>query len=151
MCKWIRSPARPQLRIVLNRDIIGRYGINIDDVQSVLRTAIGGEKAGQVFEGIKRFDILVRYDKASRATPEAIRALVIRTGSGSLIPLDEIAKIDEIVGPRQITRENNQRFITVQANVRGRDIGSFVADGQKNIGRKAQTSPWISRALGRAI
>ncbi len=131
----------PQLRIILDRDAIGRYGINIEQVQSGIRTAIGGEKAGQVFEGVKRFDILVRYDKASRATPEDIRGMVIRTGRGSLIPLDQIARIDEIVGPRQITRENNQRFITVQANVRGRDIGSFVADGQRLLEEKLKLPP----------
>ena len=71
--------------------------------------------------------------RKARATLEAIKDLVIRTPSGALLQLDHIAKIDEIIGPRQITRENNQRFITVQTNVRGRDIGSFVADGQKRI------------------
>ena len=123
----------PQLRIIIDRELISRHGLNIDDVQAAVRTAIGGEKAGQIFEGIRRFDILVRYTKDSRATLEAIKELVIRTPSGALLQLDHIAKIDEIIGPRQITRENNQRFITVQTNVRGRDIGSFVADGQKRI------------------
>lgn len=120
----------PQLRIVVDRERISRYGLNIDQVQSAVRTAIGGETAGQIFEGIKRFDILVRYESSARATPEAIGGLVIRAPSGALLPLDQIAKVEEIVGPRQITRENNQRFITVQTNVRGRDIGSFVAEGQ---------------------
>lgn len=131
----------PQLRIIIDRDAIGRYGINVNEVQSVIRTAIGGEKAGQVFEGIKRFDILVRYEQKSRSTLEAIRSLVIRTAAGRLIPLDQIAKIDEIVGPRQITREHNQRFLTVQTNVRGRDIGSFVAEGQKLLTEKLKLPP----------
>ena len=128
----------PQLRIIVDRDRISRYGLNIDSVQSAVRTAIGGEKAGQIFEGIKRFDILVRYTKDARITPEAIRELVIRAPSGALLPLQQIAKVEEIVGPRQITRENNQRFITVQTNVRGRDIGSFVAEGQKLIAEKVK-------------
>lgn len=126
----------PQLRIVVNRDAISRYGININDVQSVIRTAVGGEPAGQIFEGVKRFDIVVRYEEAARASPEAIRAIVIRNAQGALIPLEQIASVDEIVGPRQITRENGQRFITIQTNVRGRDIGSFVAEGQRLIAEK---------------
>jgi len=83
----------------------------------------------------------VRYQKEDRLTPEAIKELVIRTPNGVLIPLQQVAKIDEIVGPRQITREKNQRFITIQANVRGRDIGSFVADGQKLIAEKVTLPP----------
>jgi cobalt-zinc-cadmium resistance protein CzcA len=123
----------PQLQIRVDRGQISRYGLTIDDVQSAVRTAIGGETAGQVFEGVRRFDILVRYYEKARTTPEAIRELVIRTPAGLLIPLRQVAEVEEIVGPRQITRENTQRFITIQANVRGRDIGSFVAEGQERI------------------
>ncbi len=123
----------PQLRIRVDREAISRYGVNVNDVQSVIRAAIGGDIAGQIFEDVKRFNILVRYNKDARSTPEAIRAIVIRTPSGTLVPLDQIATVEEIVGPRQITRENGQRFITIQANVRGRDIGSFVAEGQTRI------------------
>lgn len=128
----------PQLRIVIDRDAISRYGVNVEDVQSVIRAAVGGEVAGQIFEDVKRFDILVRYTEDARATPEAIRGIVIRTATGTLIPLDQIAEIEEIVGPRQITRENGQRFITVQANVRGRDIGSFVEEGQRLLAEQVQ-------------
>ncbi len=131
----------PQLRIIVDRDVISRYGLNVDEVQSLVRTAIGGEFAGQIFEGIKRFNLLVRFKKNDRSTPEAIKELVIRTSSGVLIPLQEVAKIDEIVGPRQITREKNQRFITIQTNVRGRDIGSFVTDGQKLIAENVILPP----------
>lgn len=123
----------PQLRIRVDREAISRYGVNVNDVQSVIRAAIGGDIAGQIFEDVKRFNILVRYNKDARSTPEAIKAVVIRTPSGTLVPLDQIATVEEIVGPRQITRENGQRFITIQANVRGRDIGSFVAEGQTRI------------------
>jgi heavy metal efflux system protein len=123
----------PQLQIRVNRGQISRYGLNIEDVQSAVRTAIGGETAGQVFEGVRRFDILVRYDEEARNTPEVIRELVIRTPAGLLIPLRQVAEVTEIVGPRQITRENTQRFITIQTNVRERDIGSFVAEGQERI------------------
>jgi cobalt-zinc-cadmium resistance protein CzcA len=128
----------PQLRIVVNRDAISRFGININDVQSVIRTAVGGETAGQIFEGVKRFDILVRYTEGARASVESIRAILVRTSSGASIPLEQIASVEEIVGPRQITRENGQRFITIQTNVRGRDIGSFVAEGQRLIAEKIE-------------
>ncbi len=128
----------PQLRITVDREKISRYGLNIDQVQTVVRAAIGGDKAGQIFEGIKRFDILVRYTLDARSTPEAIRELVIRSPTGALLPLHQIAQVEEIVGPRQITRENNQRFISIQTNVRGRDIGSFVAEGQKLIAQKVK-------------
>jgi cobalt-zinc-cadmium resistance protein CzcA len=131
----------PQLRIVIDRKAIARYGINVEDVQSVVRTAIGGESAGQIFEGIRRFDILVRFAPEARASAEEIRHILIAGPGGEKIPLDQLALIEEIVGPRQITRENNQRFITVQCNVRGRDIGSFVAEGQQAIAEQVQLPP----------
>ena len=121
----------PQLRIIINRAAASRYGLNVEDIQQVVRRAVGGEEAGQIFEGIRRFDIVVRYSAANRESPEAISKIVIRSPQGQVIPLSQVATIDQIVGPRQITRENSQRFITVQANVRNRDIGSFVVEGQK--------------------
>ncbi|MGK2944544.1 MAG: efflux RND transporter permease subunit [Desulfuromonadales bacterium] len=131
----------PQLRIRIDRQAIARYGINVEDVQNVIRTAIGGEAAGQIFEGIRRFDIFVRFAPEARADAEAVRHILIAAPGGAKVPLDQLAFIDEIVGPRQITRENNQRFITVQTNVRGRDIGSFVAAGQQAIAEKLQMPP----------
>jgi len=131
----------PQLRIRVDRQAIARYGINVADVQSVIRTAVGGETAGQIFEGIRRFDIFVRFAAAARADAEAIKHILINAPGGAKVPLDQLAAIEEIVGPRQITRENNQRFITVQTNVRGRDIGSFVAEGQTAIAAKVQMPP----------
>ena len=128
----------PQLRIRIHRDAIARYGINVEDVQSVIRTAVGGEVAGQIFEGIRRFDIFIRFEKEARDDAEAIRHILIAAPDGAKVPLDQLASIEEIVGPRQITRENNQRFITVQCNVRGRDIGSFVAAGRHAIAEKVQ-------------
>ncbi|MBT3346433.1 MAG: efflux RND transporter permease subunit [Gemmatimonadetes bacterium] len=120
----------PQLRIAIDRDAIARHGINVADVQSVIRTAIGGQKAGQVFEGVARFDIIVRYREDARNRPERIGRILVPAPSGALIPLRELTKIEQIVGPRQITRESNGRFITIQCNVRGRDMGSFVAEAR---------------------
>ncbi len=126
----------PQLVITPDRQAIARYGLNIDDVQNVIRSAVGGATAGQIFEGIRRFDIYVRYDEVNRNTPEAIANILISAPNGLRVPLAQVAEIKEIVGPRQITRENNQRFITIQANVVGRDIGSFVAEAQQAIDDK---------------
>ncbi|VAW38669.1 Cobalt-zinc-cadmium resistance protein CzcA; Cation efflux system protein CusA [hydrothermal vent metagenome] len=123
----------PQLVIRIDRSKIARYGINVSDVQEVINAAVGGEVAGQIFEGIRRFDILVRLAPEYRQTPKAIGEILIEAPDGAKVPLAELALIEEIVGPRQITRQNNQRFITVQLNVSGRDIGSFVEEGQKAI------------------
>jgi len=131
----------PQLRIRIDRKAIARYGINVADVQEIISTAVGGETAGQIFEGVRRFDIFVRYASAARAEQDAIRHILIPAPGGIKVPLDQLAEVEEIVGPRQITREHNQRFITVQCNVRGRDIGSFVADGQQALAEKVQMPP----------
>lgn len=131
----------PQLRIRIDREAIARYGINVESIQNVIRTAVGGETAGQIFEEIRRFDIFVRFDNEARDDADAIRHILIAAPGGAKIPLDQLATIEEIVGPRQITRENNQRFITVQCNVRGRDIGSFVEEGQKTISKNIEMPP----------
>lgn len=123
----------PQILIRPDRALISRYGINLAHVQDTIRAAIGGAEAGQVFEGVRRFGIYVRYEEPSRASAEAIRNLIVKAPGGENVPLDQLATVEEIVGPRQITRENTQRFITVQANVVGRDIGSFVEDARAAI------------------
>ncbi len=123
----------PQLLIRVNRHAIARYGINVSTVQEVIRAAVGGEVAGQIFEGIRRFDILVRFAPDFRSTSEEIERILIQAPSGLSVPLRELADIREVIGPRQITRENNQRFISIQCNVVGRDIGSFVREAQRAI------------------
>lgn len=131
----------PQLSIVINRHEIARYGINVEDVQQVVRTAIGGETAGQIFEDVKRFDIYVRFEEEFRKDMKSIGALLIESPTGIDVPLSQLAEIKEVVGPRQITRESNQRFITIQCNVTGRDIGSFVEEGQNAIDSKVKLPP----------
>ncbi|MGM0454259.1 MAG: efflux RND transporter permease subunit [Thermodesulfobacteriota bacterium] len=123
----------PQLIIRPDREAAARYGINIADVQDVIRAAVGGVEAGQVFEGIRRFDIYVRYEASARSTPEAIKNIIVQTPDGVRLPLSDLATVKTVVGPRQIRRENNQRYIAVQCNVVDRDIGSFVEEAQKRI------------------
>jgi cobalt-zinc-cadmium resistance protein CzcA len=131
----------PQLVIRPDRKAIARYGLDLGTVQDMIRSAIGGTEVGQVFEGIRRFDIYLRYRKDVRDTPEKIGNLLIPTPSGAKIPLEQIASIRQIEGSRQITRENANRFTTVQANVIGRDIGSFVEDAQAVIEREVDLPP----------
>ncbi len=122
-----------QLLILPDRDKMSRYGINMEDVQETVKIAVGGKTVGKIFEGVKSFDIFVRYEKSERKDRESIGNIIIKTENGINIPLKEIASIKEVTGYRQITRENNQRFITIQCNVENRDIGSFVAEAQKKI------------------
>ncbi len=118
----------PQLLIQVDREAVARWGINVEDVQGVIRAAVGGEGAGQVFEGVRRVEIVVRYPEHARDTAEAVASILVPAPNGATVPLSQLAEIKDVVGPRQITRENGQRFITVQCNVVDRDIGSFVEE-----------------------
>ena len=131
----------PQLLIRPDRQALARHGVNLAEVQETIQAAIGGVESGQVFDGIRRFDIYVRYQEPDRQSQEDVERLLITAPDGQRIPLDDLATISTLVGPRQITRENNQRFITVQANVVGRDIGSFVEEAQAVIDRDVELPP----------
>jgi heavy metal efflux system protein len=131
----------PQLAIRVDRQAVARYGMNVAEVQRTVRAAVGGEVAGSIFEGVRRFDVYVRFAPEYRESPEAIGDVLIAGEGGVRVPLSELARIDLVVGPRQITREDNQRFITIQANVSGRDIGSFVEEAQDAIDRSVTLPP----------
>lgn len=131
----------PQLLIKVDRQAIARYGVNVQDVQEVIRAAVGGEVSGQIFEGIRRFDIYVRFSHDYRSTLDEIKEILITTASGMNVPLAQLAEIKEIVGPRQITREDNQRFITIQCNVIDRDIVGFVEEAQMAIDESVELPP----------
>ncbi|MBP6898235.1 MAG: CusA/CzcA family heavy metal efflux RND transporter [Pseudacidovorax sp.] len=127
----------PMLTVAIDRDKATRYGLNIADVQDTLATAIGGREAGTMFEGDRRFDIIVRLPESVRGNIEAIRRLPIplpaSTAAGSanrvsFIPLSEVATLELAPGPNQVSRENGKRRIVVSANVRGRDLGGFVSE-----------------------
>ncbi len=131
----------PQLIIHIDRVAIARFGINVADVQETISAAIGGAEAGQVFEGVRRFPIYVRYAKEARSEVSDIERLMIRTDEGIVFPLGEVATIEELIGPRQITREQGQRFITIQLNVEERDIGSFVEEAGDAISETVELPP----------
>jgi cobalt-zinc-cadmium resistance protein CzcA len=130
----------PMLTVNIDRDKTSRYGLNVGDVQETVATAIGGHEAGTLFEGDRRFDILVRLPEYLRSDLEALKRLPILlprvengNGHASYIPLGEVATLELAPGPNQVSREDGKRRIVVSANVRGRDIGSFVADAEQQI------------------
>jgi len=123
----------PVLQIKIDRDAVARYGINVSDVQQVIQSAIAGTEATEVLEGFMRFALVVRYPVWARNDPDAIGNLLVSAPGGQKIPLSQLAAIQSEVGPAEISRENGRRLITVEANVRGRDIGSFVSDAQKKV------------------
>ena len=139
---------QPQLRIKLDRRALSRYGIGVEHVQAEIRAAIGGASAGQLFEGERRWTIYVRYTAEDRARPSDVRALLIDAPDGSMVPLEQVASIESIIGPRQISREDNQRYITVQLNVRGRDIGTFVEEASDAIERAVDLPPGYLLSFG---
>jgi len=122
----------PMLTVTPDRARLARYGLNVADIQATLATAVGGRTAGQIFEGDRRFDVVVRLHDDYREDIEALRRLPVMTPDGTGLPLKEVANIDIIVAPNQISRENGKRRIVVTANVRGRDLGSFV-DELRNV------------------
>ena len=128
----------PMLTVQIDRQKAARYGLNIQEVQDSLATAIGGREAGTLFEGDRRFDILVRLPEHLRSNPDAMQRLPIalpKIGDAAVtyIPLGEIATLSTAPGPNQVSRENGKRRIVLSANVRGRDIGSFVAEAEAAI------------------
>ncbi|MGD9602382.1 MAG: efflux RND transporter permease subunit [Gammaproteobacteria bacterium] len=124
----------PTLTVSLDREQLARFGLGTGDAQDVLTTALGGARAGQLFEGDRRFDIVVRLDDSLRTDLDALRRLPLALPGGQgFIRLGDVARIDNAIGPNQVSRENGKRRVVVTANVRGRDIGSFVAEADRDV------------------
>jgi cobalt-zinc-cadmium resistance protein CzcA len=135
----------PTMRVRIDRDAIARYGINAEDILEVIES-IGGKEVGTVLEGQKRFALQVRFDESAREDLDRIRDLKIAgpplgEGPPRLIPLSQLASVEIEEGPAQISRENISRRITVEANVRGRDLASFVAESQELLDRELDLPP----------
>jgi len=129
------------IQILLDRDRIARYGMNIQDIQDTIEAAVGGITLGQIYEEQKRFDIFLRFEPEFREDIEQIEGLLIGLPDGGQVPLVQLATVDEILGPRVINREGNKRFITIQCNIRGRDIGRFVDEAKDRIAASVQIPP----------
>ncbi len=122
-----------QLAIDIDHAAAARYGINVSDVQELIETAVGGKTATELLDGARRFAVVVRYPDALRSTRDAIAALTLTAPGGERIPLDRIATVREAETPEAIGHEGGQRRLVVQANVRGRDVGSVVADAKRQL------------------
>ena len=124
---------KPQIRIEVDRDALARYGLNADDVLTVVRNGIGGEPVGALLDGVRRFDISVRLDDASKASLPAIERIPLRTPGGALVQLSQVAKVSEAEGYSFIRREALRRYAVIQMDVRGRDIDGFVREAEAKI------------------
>ena len=138
----------PQLLIRPNRAALARYGMPIEDFNALVATAVGGVTAGVVYEGERSFDILVRYRGAARGSAEAVRSLLVPTPGGPRVRLGDLADVRIEEGPAQISRDEGSRVVSVQANVRGRDVAGFVADAQAQIAAQVALPPGYRVAYG---
>ncbi|MBZ0167492.1 MAG: CusA/CzcA family heavy metal efflux RND transporter, partial [Candidatus Omnitrophica bacterium] len=145
----------PMLTVDIDRNMLARYGLNMDDVQTALEIAVGGKTAGQVYQGDKRFDLVVRLPESIRNNTEMMANIPIPLPNKNpnmegherrhFLPLGTVASFKLAPGPNQISRENGKRRVVVSANVRGRDIGRFVTDAQRIIEKEVELPPgyWL--------
>lgn len=131
----------PVLQIRIRRDQIARYGISVADVQDVIETAIGGQVVGRVVEKNRRSDLVLRFDAPYRQDADSIARIPVSGPGGVRVPLAQLADMDSIEGPVQIGRESGERRVVVQANVRGRDLGSFVEEAREKVARQVSLPP----------
>lgn len=134
----------PMLSVIPKRDVMARYGLNIDDIQSLVSTSIGGQQAGLIYEGDRRFKLVIRLPEQLRRDVQKLKVLPVRTPDG-YVPLQEVATLEVKPAPAQISRENGKRRVVVTTNVRGRDLGSFVAELQVTLNEdlKLQDGYWL--------
>jgi cobalt-zinc-cadmium resistance protein CzcA len=124
------------LNIKINRDAIARYGINVSDVNDVIETAIGGKEASLVFEGERRFPLVLRYPVQYRENVNEIEKITLTSPNGALVLMRDLAEISIIDGPAQVSRESGKRRLVIGVNVSGRDLGGFVKEAQEKIARE---------------
>lgn len=128
-----QAPPLPQIQIIPNRERIARFGINMSDVSELIEVAIGGKAISTAFVGNRRYDITARYIEDVRDTPEKISRLMLTTSMGAKIPLSQVAEVKVAAGESTITREMNQRHLTVKLNIRNRDLTSLLREAQQSI------------------
>jgi cobalt-zinc-cadmium resistance protein CzcA len=131
----------PMLDIRPNRTAMSRVGITAGDVQDTVAAAIGGREAGMIFEGDRRFPVVIRLPEAARSDLTSIAQVPVPTPEGGFVPLSTVADVAVVDGPNQISRENGKRRVVVQANVRGRDVAGVVADAQAAIAAQVKMPP----------
>ena len=129
----IRNIGQPELRIELDEGRLARYGVSKEDVQAIIEMAIGGKSASLLYEDERKFNIMVRYKPEFRQDEEEIGKILVPTMDGTMIPIKELAEIRTITGPLLIFRDNHARFCAVKFSVRGRDMGTAVAEAQEKV------------------
>lgn len=136
---------KPQVRIAVNRQQLARYGLNADDVLTIVRTGIGNEPVSTLIDGVKRFDITARLRDASKKSVEAIRNIPLRTAGGAIVALSKVADVSVAEGYSFVRREQLQRYAVIQMDVRGRDVDGFVQDANRAIEQTVDLPPgyWI--------
>ncbi|WP_316798249.1 CusA/CzcA family heavy metal efflux RND transporter [Pedobacter frigidisoli] len=138
----------PQVVIRYNRDGMAKYGVNVNDVNRVVNTAFAGQIAGQVYEGEKRFDMVVRLNEAARKNIHDVEQLMLLTKAGNQIPLNMVANVEEVEGVNQIQRENTKRRIIIGFNVKDRDVQSIVEELQQKVAAKLKLSKGYTISYG---
>ncbi|MBT2619484.1 CusA/CzcA family heavy metal efflux RND transporter [Chryseobacterium sp. ISL-6] len=133
-----QEPPLPQLQIKVDREKIAQYGLNVSDVSDLIEVAIGGKAVSKVYQGIKVYDVITRYNETSRNTPEKIGSLMLTSESGAKIPLSQVADIQMNTGESMIAREMNKRHLTVRLNLRGIDLTSFLSKAENAIEKNVQ-------------
>jgi|TARA_A100001391_G_scaffold71668_1_gene45725 cobalt-zinc-cadmium resistance protein CzcA len=128
----------PMLTVEPKRMAMSRYGLNVDDLQNMVSTAVGGGMAGLIYDGDRRFNLVVRLPEKIREDIEALSVLPVSLPDGNYVPLSEVAKVELTQAPSQISRENAKRRVVVTSNVRGRDLGSFVEEAQQQIAEQVE-------------
>jgi cobalt-zinc-cadmium resistance protein CzcA len=137
----VKSGEMPQLAVRLDRQALARYDLDVADVQDYLETAMAGHVASELWEGERRFDVTVRLPQATREDATTIRGLTLPLKDGALIPVSAIADVRMATGRSAITRENGRRYVGVRTNVRGRDMGSFVAEARGRLDAAVKLPP----------
>lgn len=130
-----------QVEIRADRQAIARHQVNVEDINTLIETAVGGKVVSRVIEGQMRFDLLVRYPETARNDIDVLDALLVATPSGARVPLSDLAEIRMVEAPAQISREQGLRRVVVECNIRGRDMGGFVAEAQERLAARIATLP----------
>ncbi|MDL5036629.1 efflux RND transporter permease subunit [Comamonas resistens] len=133
-----RLSGQQALTVDIDRKAIARHGLNVADVQSVLESAIGGKDVTTLYEGERRYAVVVRFPEAFRSSPASIGATLLTTATGGQVPLNNVARIELVDGPAQISREGGKRRVVVGANVEGRDLGGFVTEVEQRLAQEVK-------------
>jgi cobalt-zinc-cadmium resistance protein CzcA len=142
------SAGAQQIELGLDRGALARYGLNVADVREAVETGVGGSEATEIIDGRRRFPVMVRLGPEYRDSSEAIGRLLITAPSGAKLALSQVARVQVVEGPERINHENGQRVVIVQSNVRGRDLGGFATDVQREVSKRVTLPEGYSLSYG---